>query len=175
MLRDWGSADIAAGITQQVFFRLESRNVHLPFALLCGASFVAVVGVFGILGLAFPVTATADENNSSPTITVRIYNYSQAPSVVLARAEREAGRILSKAGLRAVWLECPVGPSAVGPQGPCQKTPEDTDTFPCHYLQFPSGPPGIDHRGTLGLFVGAKGYNHHDQPSVQLRWSWGSP
>src|SRR4051812_25801538 len=33
MLRDWGPADIAAGITQQLFFRLESRNVYLPFAM----------------------------------------------------------------------------------------------------------------------------------------------
>ena len=45
----------------------------------------------------------------------------------MARAEREAGRILGKAGMQAVWLECPVGPSAAGPQGPCQKAPEATD------------------------------------------------
>jgi hypothetical protein len=94
---------------------------------LSGMSVVVVAGVVGVLGFLFPETAFAGENDPSPTITVRIYNYSQASSVVLSGAEREARRILGKAGLRAVWLECPVGPTTVSPQGPCQKTSEDTD------------------------------------------------
>ena len=69
----------------------------------------------------------AGENDAGPTITVQIYNYSQASPAILAGAEREAGRILGKAGLQAVWLECPVGPSTPGSQAPCQKAPEATD------------------------------------------------
>jgi hypothetical protein len=78
---------------------------------------VAVVGLIGIVGLAFTETALAGDNDPSPTMTVQIYNYSRASPAILARAEREAGRILREAGLRAVWLDCPVGLPAAEPQG----------------------------------------------------------
>jgi hypothetical protein len=94
---------------------------------LSGIGFVVAVGLIGITGLAFPEIAFASENDPSPTITVQIYNYSQASPAILTKAEREADRILSEAGLRIVWLECPVEPSAAGSQGPCQKAPEATD------------------------------------------------
>ena len=93
---------------------------------LAKISFVTLVGLVGIVGLAFPGMAFP-ENDASPTITVQIYNYSRASPTVLVGAEREAGRILREAGLRAVWLECPVGPSTPGPQGLCEKEPEATD------------------------------------------------
>jgi len=97
---------------------------------LAKVRFVALLGLVGIAGLAFPGMAFPAENDASPTITVQIYNYSLASPtvlVVLAGAEREAGRILRMAGLRAVWLECPVGPFTPGPQGHCEKAPEATD------------------------------------------------
>jgi len=62
----------------------------------------------------------------SATITVQMYNYSRASPTVLTGAEREAGRILGEAGVQPVWLECPVEPSSVGPEGPCKKAPEAT-------------------------------------------------
>jgi hypothetical protein len=89
--------------------------------------FVAVLGLVGIAGPAFPGMAFPAENDASPTITVQIYNYSLASPTVLVEAEREAGRILGMAGLRAVWLECPVGPFTTGPQGHCEKAPGATD------------------------------------------------
>jgi hypothetical protein len=89
--------------------------------------FVAVLGLVGIAGPAFPGMAFPAENDASPTITVQIYNYSLASPTVLVGAEREAGRILRMAGLRAVWLECPVGPFTTGPQGHCEKAPGATD------------------------------------------------
>ena len=61
---------------------------------------------------------------SHPTITVLVANYSQASPAILAAAEREAGRILGQAGLRASWIECSVGPSTISTQDPCQKAPE---------------------------------------------------
>lgn len=87
---------------------------------------VVAVG-FGITGLAFPEIAFASENDPSPTVAVYIYNYAQAAPAILIKAEREADRILSSAGLRIVWLECPVEPSAARSQGPCPKAPEATD------------------------------------------------
>jgi hypothetical protein len=89
--------------------------------------FVALLGLVGIAGLAFPGMAFPDENDASPTITVQIYNYSQVSPTVLGGAEREAGRILREAGLWAVWLECPVVPFTPGPRGHCEKAPEATD------------------------------------------------
>jgi hypothetical protein len=95
--------------------------------LLSGISLVVAVGLIGITGLAFPEIAFASENDPSTKITVQIYNYSQAAPATLSKAKREAERILSAAGLRVVWLECPVQPSAAGSQGPCQKSPEAAD------------------------------------------------
>jgi hypothetical protein len=92
-----------------------------------GISLIVAVGLTGITGLAFPEIAFASESDPSVTITVQVYNYSQASPAILSKAEREAGRILSKAGLQLVWLKCPVEPSAAGSQGLCQKTPEATD------------------------------------------------
>jgi hypothetical protein len=95
--------------------------------LVSGVSFGVIVGLIGIMRFAFPETAFAAENDPRPTIKIQIYNYSQASPAIMARAEREAGRILGKAGMQAVWLECPVGPSPPGPLGPCEKAPEATD------------------------------------------------
>ena len=90
-----------------------------------GVSNVAAVGLIGIVGIVFPETALAGGSDpGGPTITVQIYNYSLASPTVLEGAEREADRILRMAGLRAVWLECPVGPFTPGSQGHCDKAPE---------------------------------------------------
>ena len=83
-----------------------------------------VAGLVSLIGISLPKTVFAE---ASTAVTVQIYNYSRASPAVLAGAEREANRILGKAGVRAVWLECPVEPSTVSPQGPCQKAPEATD------------------------------------------------
>jgi hypothetical protein len=81
------------------------------------------VGLLSLIGSFLPKPVFAE---ASTAIMVKIYNYSQASPAMLKRAEREAGRILGEAGVLAVWLECPVGPSTVSPQKPCQKAPEDT-------------------------------------------------
>ena len=89
--------------------------------------FVVAVGLVGILGVTSSVPVFASENEPVPMLMVQVYNYSQASPAVLTGAEREAGRILGQAGLRAVWLECPVGPSGVMPKGPCDKELDATD------------------------------------------------
>ena len=79
-----------------------------------------------IVGLAFPGGACAGPAAQELTITVRVYNYSQTPSTVLAEAERQAGRILAEAGLKIVWLDCPIVPLN-SPQNPCPEPIEDSD------------------------------------------------
>jgi hypothetical protein len=76
-----------------------------------------------------PNAVRAEDTEADPSlrITVQVDNYSPAPSTVLARAEREAGRILDQAGVQVVWLECRLWPSTDDPQGHCQKAPEATN------------------------------------------------
>jgi len=91
--------------------------------LLAGASFGFMAAMIGAMGFASSETALASQDGP-PAITVLVANYSQASPAILAAAEREAGRILGQAGLRASWLECSVVPSTVSTQDPCQRAPE---------------------------------------------------
>ena len=89
-------------------------------------SLVVLACLIGSKGAAFPETPLG-ASDSQPTITVQVYNYSRASLAVVADAEREAGRILGAAGLKTVWLECPVAPVSGSAQGSCQKAPEAVD------------------------------------------------
>jgi hypothetical protein len=55
-----------------------------------------------------------------PAIKILVYNIAQAPRAVLAEAEREAGRILSKAGVQVSWIECSAGHSDAEVKEICQ-------------------------------------------------------
>jgi hypothetical protein len=87
----------------------------------------ALVILVGAINFAFPEAIFASVADSSPTIRVRVNNYTQASPTILVGAEREAGRILGEAGLKTVWLECPPGQSVVIPQDPCREPLEATD------------------------------------------------
>jgi hypothetical protein len=86
-----------------------------------------LAGLLGIMSFAFPETIFASGADSSPTIRVRVNNYTQASPAMLAGAEREAGRILGKAGLQTVWLDCPAAHSTADPQDLCGEPLEATD------------------------------------------------
>jgi hypothetical protein len=88
--------------------------------LFSGVSFM-VVGLIGIMGLAFPEIASASENDPNLTMTILVYNQAQAPPAILIGAEREAARILSQAGVRTGWFDCSAGHSDAGSQDICQK------------------------------------------------------
>src|SRR5215469_7107040 len=44
--------------------------------------------------------------DSSPALTVRVYNYARTPQGILVSAEREANRLLNNSGSRIIWLDC---------------------------------------------------------------------
>ena len=73
----------------------------------------------------FPKSAFAAE--SAATITVLVYNQAHASPGVLSTAEHEAGRILGAAGVRVIWLECPMRSITAGPGGSCLRPLEPTD------------------------------------------------
>lgn len=72
---------------------------------------------------AFPKLAFAGE----PTATVLVYNHAHLARSILVAAEREAGRILDGAGVRIIWVECPVPPAAESAEGLCLRALKSTD------------------------------------------------
>jgi hypothetical protein len=90
-------------------------------------SITALAGLVGVISFAFPETIFASAADASPTIRIRVTNYTQATPGMLAGAEHQAGRILGKAGLQTVWLDCPAGHSTADPQDPCGEPLEATD------------------------------------------------
>jgi hypothetical protein len=100
------------------------RYLQFPWVRL---SIRALAGLFGVMSFAIPETIFAGGADSSPTIRVRVNNYTKASPATLVRAEREAGRILGNAGLQTMWLECPAGHSAADSQDPCGGPLEATD------------------------------------------------
>jgi hypothetical protein len=84
-------------------------------------------GLLVVLGFACADASSARAADPSPTIRARITNYTEATPATISRAEREAGRILGEAGLNVVWIDCPLGRSAVIATDPCQQPLEPTD------------------------------------------------
>jgi hypothetical protein len=87
----------------------------------------AIAGIAVAMAMAFPGASFAGPEDPRPNIRVRVDNYTQASSGTIARAEREAARILSEAGLQTVWVDCPVGHSLSAAQDPCQEPLEPAD------------------------------------------------
>jgi hypothetical protein len=102
------------------------RAQRFPWLWLRLGILVALVGVIHLASsdAGFPNVAAP-----GPTIRVRVNNYTQASPTILAKAEREAERILAKAGLQMVWLDCPMehyGGVHIE-QNPCLEPLEATD------------------------------------------------
>lgn len=86
-----------------------------------------VVGLVVVTGMAFPESIFARAEDTSLAIKIRVDNYAQASPAVLAKAEREAARILGAAGLRTIWIGCSAEHSSALPQDPCREPLEATD------------------------------------------------
>jgi len=72
---------------------------------------------------AYPKPAFAGE----PAATVLVYNQAHVASSVLAAAEREAGKILDAAGVRIIWVECPMASTPDSAERLCLGTLKSTD------------------------------------------------
>jgi len=71
------------------------------------ATWVRISVALTALSLSFAILKPAVANaEPTPTVTIRVYNYVQAPPAIVAAAEIEAGKILTSAGLHTVWMDC---------------------------------------------------------------------
>jgi len=60
-------------------------------------------------------------------IRVRVNDYAQVSPATLSGAEREAARIMGKAGLQTEWLNCPVKSTLEVEQDPCREPLQPMD------------------------------------------------
>jgi len=98
---------------------------------ICGRLCAQVARVaLGTEPVPFRVRVYNDEGvpDPNPTIRIRVVDYMSTSPAILAEAEHEAGRILSKTGLWTVWVDCSRGHSTTIPQDPCQEL-EATDIW----------------------------------------------
>jgi hypothetical protein len=78
-----------------------------------------VLAALGVGIVASPTSVLAQVEPAA-SINILVYNYSEVPPRVMAGAEREADRILNRAGVRVVWFHCSVKHSAVDPENICK-------------------------------------------------------
>jgi hypothetical protein len=55
-------------------------------------------------------------------ITIRLHNYAAVPKRLLERAQKEAGRVLSQAGVELHWVDCPIPRADLERYPPCPET-----------------------------------------------------
>lgn len=94
--------------------RLNAKNWGLRFTL--------VAGLVCLLGLSFAQNGIGRQSDPGLTLKVRVYNYSPASAAMVEGAEREAGRILSDAGVQAIWLDCLAVDSSTESQSLCHES-----------------------------------------------------
>jgi hypothetical protein len=80
----------------------------------------------GMLGLAAEVVH-GTVSDKTLGIRVRVNDYAQVSPATLSGAEREAARIIGKAGLRTDWLNCPVKSTLEAAQDPCREPLQPMD------------------------------------------------
>ena len=99
--------------------KMASRIVKLAL----GVAAIAIT-VSGTLAAA---QRTADgEQNTSP-ITLRVYNYAHIDQKGLYAAESEAARILARAGVTAHWVDCPTKLEDLEKYPACASANEETE------------------------------------------------
>jgi len=83
-----------------------------------------------IVGLTLPLVAktkVAPAPEHALNINVRIYNYTDVTSGILAKAQSESERIFRRAGIQTNWLACAVPGREVETNPSCKAKPGATD------------------------------------------------
>jgi hypothetical protein len=88
---------------------------------LQGVRLGRLAGMLGVLGFGAEESRAARVSEPSPAIRIRVNNYARASAAVLSGAQKEAGRVLARAGLRIEWQVCPATKSADIENDPCRE------------------------------------------------------
>ncbi len=80
------------------------------------------------LALVDPLLLEAGDNNApTATMVIRVYDYARLPEWRLNHAEGEADKVFRQAGLKTVWVECPVTPEEASRFSSCPKEANPRD------------------------------------------------
>lgn len=96
-------------------------------------AFLLVLIAGGLAGA--PVSGT---EAPSSTITVRVYDYARVSPATLHGAELVAAKILRKAGVETVWLDCPFEAGVAAPRA-CEQVPGPGGIVLRILPRFPTG------------------------------------
>jgi hypothetical protein len=74
-------------------------------------------------------------------ITIRVYNYAEAPRQTIGKAKMEIAKILNQAGVMTRWIDCPVSSTAAEGDAACQERmlPSELALMIFHKFKLPNG------------------------------------
>jgi len=81
-----------------------------------------------------------------PTIKLRVVNEARADRRTLDKSHEEAAEILSRAGIRLMWLECSSGGGDFASENPCQKDSGAAE----FWMRITANQPSRTTKGVLG-------------------------
>lgn len=85
------------------------------------ANRLTLVSIVAVISLCFGRPLLSGETGQNLAFTVRAYDYAQLPHGTIAQAEMEATRILRKAGVETIWLNCFPAAANAGEPAVCQR------------------------------------------------------
>jgi hypothetical protein len=99
------------------------------------------------IGLLLPVTSGAQGlPEASPVLRVSVFDDAKVGARVLREAEREAGRVLRRANIEVIWIQCPQDDAEHTPFGSCTEV-----SYPSHlHLRVAARSHGVK-ESTVGM------------------------
>ncbi len=89
--------------------------------------FVLLAALLTFAPQALPEDRSENHDGFSLRINVRVHNYAQVSSEILAQAEGEAAEILGKAGIEITWTNCDPTRADLGEAAECNQLPGPTN------------------------------------------------
>ena len=114
--------------------------------------FVLLAALLTFVPQALPEDRSGNHDGLPPRINVRVHNYAQVSSEILAQAEVEAAEILGKAGIEIAWTNCDPTQKDLGDAAECNQFLGPTN-LAVRILPYFGAIPGIDKK-TMGFALG---------------------
>jgi hypothetical protein len=114
--------------------------------------FVLLAALLTFAPQALPEDRSGNHDGLPPRINVRVHNYAQVSTEILAQAEAEAAGILGKAGIEVSWTNCDPTQKDLGDADECNQFLGPTN-MAVRILPFLGAIPGTDKK-TMGFALG---------------------